>query len=76
MLKNPIQTNLINYLIICISEFASRYHIDNKSAYRFLAAHGGISFLTEHYDIEHTLSLDDAIDDLTLVCRQNGGILQ
>ena len=23
----------------------------------------------EHYDIEHTLSLDDAVEDLTIVCR-------
>jgi hypothetical protein len=32
--------------------------------------------LIEHYEIEHTLSLDDAVDDLERVCRRNGGVLQ
>jgi len=50
--------------------------MDASTAYRFLAQYGGIDFLMQHYDIEHTLSLDDAIDDLELICRQNGGVLQ
>ena len=33
----------------------------------------GILFLKEHYDIEHTLSLEEAIEDLSRVCRGNGG---
>jgi hypothetical protein len=70
------QTNTINYLVICINDFAERFGMDTKSAYHFLAEYGGIDFLMQHYDIEHTLSLDDAIEDLVTVCRQNGGILQ
>jgi hypothetical protein len=69
------QSNIIAYLVICVSEFAERFRLDPKAAYRFLAAHGGIAFLTEHYEIEHTLSLDDAIDDLENICRKNGGVL-
>ena len=48
--------------------------MDSKTAYRFLAQFGGIDFLIQHYEIEHTLSLDDAIDDLEMVCRRNGGV--
>ncbi|MDR0948876.1 MAG: DUF3791 domain-containing protein [Lachnospiraceae bacterium] len=40
-----------------------------------MSQYGGIAFLTEHYEIEHTLSLDDAIDDLILICQKNGGVL-
>ena len=36
----------------------------------------GIDFLTEHYEAEHLLSLDDAIQDLTQVCLNNGGGIQ
>ena len=36
----------------------------------------GIDFLTEHYEVEHLLSLDDAIQDLTQVCLNNGGGIQ
>jgi len=50
--------------------------MDASTAYRFLAQYGGIDFLMQHYDIEHTLSLDDAVDDLEHICRQNGGVLQ
>ena len=70
------QTNIINYLVICINDFADRFDMDSKAAYRFLSQFGGIDFLIQHYEIEHTLSIDEAIDDLEMVCRQNGGILQ
>ena len=70
------QTNIINYLVICINDFAERFAMETKAAYRFLARFGGIDFLMQHYEIEHTLSLDDAIEDLEMVCRQNGGVLQ
>jgi hypothetical protein len=70
------QTNVINYIVICINDFAERFAIDSQAAYRFLAQFGGIEFLMQHYEVEHTLSLDDAIDDLEMVCRQNGGVIQ
>ena len=70
------QSNIINYLVVCISDFAERFSMDTKSAYRFLAQFGGINFLMEHYEIEHTLSIDEAIDDLEMICVRNGGVLQ
>jgi hypothetical protein len=36
----------------------------------------GIDFLVDCYDAEHTLSLNDAVDDLTLVCKSNGGSIK
>jgi hypothetical protein len=76
IMNTTTQSNIITYLVICVSEFAERFKLDCKSAYRYLAAYGGIAFLIEYYEIEHTLSLNDAVDDLDNVCRQNGGILQ
>jgi len=70
------QTNIINYIVICINDFAERFTMDAKAAYRFLSEFGGIDFLMQHYEIEHTLSLDEAIDDLEMVCCRNGGVLQ
>ena len=67
------QKNKINYTVVCINEFAYKYHIAAKEAFTYLYDHKGIEFIKEHYDIEHTLSLDDAVEDLTLVCRRNGG---
>ncbi|MDR0947252.1 MAG: DUF3791 domain-containing protein [Ruminococcus sp.] len=68
-----INKNLINYIIICNSEFAERYNTNDEAAFNYLYEYGGIDFLLEFYEIEHTLSLDDAIDDLTLICKKNGG---
>ncbi|MDR1953849.1 MAG: DUF3791 domain-containing protein [Clostridiales Family XIII bacterium] len=70
------QINIINYLVICINDFAERFNLNADVAYRFLVRFGGIDFLMQHYEIEHTLSLDDAIDDLETICRQNGGVLR
>lgn len=64
----------INYTVVCINEFAKKFHIDEKDAFHYLYDHQGIAFIKEFYDVEHTLSLDDAIEDLTMVCRNNGGI--
>ncbi len=63
----------INYTVVCVNEFANRFHITAKEAFNYLYAYKGIEFIKEHYDIEHTLSIDDAVDDLALVCRNNGG---
>lgn len=70
-----IQINIINYIVICVSDFADRFGVSSKAAYEYLSNYGGIKFLLEHYEAEHTLSLDEAIDDLELICRNNGGIL-
>lgn len=63
----------INYTVVCVNEFANRFHIASKEAFIYLYEYKGIEFIKEHYDIEHTLSIDDAVDDLTMICRNNGG---
>lgn len=63
----------INYTVVCVNEFAERYHISPKEAFMYLYDYKGIEFIKENYDIEHTLSFHDAVDDLTIICRNNGG---
>ena len=65
--------NVLDYIVVCISEFAYRYEMQMKEAYLYLSRHKGIEFLKEFYDVEHTLSFDDVLDDLTELCRKNGG---
>ncbi|MBQ8823364.1 MAG: DUF3791 domain-containing protein [Lachnospiraceae bacterium] len=65
--------NMLNYIVICISEFASRYKMHMRDAYIYLNRNKGIEFLKEFYDVEHTLSFDDVLDDLAAICRKNGG---
>lgn len=67
------EKNLINYIVICINEFAKQCKITSKEAYVYLRDYKGIEFLKENYEAEHTVGLDDAIDDLKQVCNNNGG---
>ncbi len=67
--------NQINYIVVCVNEFARKKSIHPREAFLYLNTHKGISFLQENYDIEHTLPLDDALNDLELICRNNGGEL-
>ena len=63
----------INYAVLCVGEFARRHHMTMKEAFNFLFQYKAIEFLKEHYEIEHTLSLDDALDDMMMICENNGG---
>lgn len=69
------EKNKINYTVACVSEFASRHNMDQASAFRFLYRYNAIQFIKENYDIEHTLSFDEAIEDMRTICRKNGGVL-
>jgi hypothetical protein len=68
-----MQKKMIDYIVVCINEFALSKHMTEREAFRYLYAHKGIDFLVENYEIEHTLSLVDAVSDLSLICVQNGG---
>lgn len=65
--------NLIDYIVVCISEFANRYKMDMRDSYIYLSRNKGLEFLKEFYDVEHTLSFEDVLDDLAVICRKNGG---
>lgn len=65
----------INYTVVCINEFARKKRLHPQTAFLYLYKYKGLTFLKENYEIEHTLSLDDAIDDLEIICKKNGGEL-
>jgi hypothetical protein len=63
----------VHYYVMCVGEFAKAKSISVKDAFNYLHAYRGLEFLIECYDVEHTLSLENAVEDLTRVCRNNGG---
>ncbi len=65
-----------DYAVVCVSEFAKSKKLSTKEAYIYLHDFKGIDFLKECYDIEHTLSFDDVVEDLTRICQNNGGTLE
>ena len=66
----------IHYYVMCVSAFAETKELSQKDAYNYLEKYKGLEFLMEHYEAEHLLSLDDAVDDLTTVCKNNGGEIE
>ena len=70
---SKLEQNQIRYTVECISEFAQRKELTKPQAFLYLLEHKALQFLAEFYDVEHTLSFDDAVSDMTAVCQQNGG---
>lgn len=67
------EKKIIDYIVICINEFAKQCKMTSKEAYFYLKEFKGIEFLKDCYEAEHTLSLDDAVEDLKGICSNNGG---
>lgn len=67
--------NIIEYTNCCIGAFADRFKLSQIQAYTYLRRFKGIDFLIDCYAAEHTLSIDDAVDDIAYICKKNGGEL-
>jgi hypothetical protein len=65
----------IQYINLCIDEFARKFRLAPKVAYNYLKQFKGLAFLDEFYDVEHTLALEDTLNSMQKVCARNGGTL-
>jgi hypothetical protein len=65
----------LDYLIALISEFAATHHLSLQQAYLYLQQYKGLDFADEFYDVEHTLSFDQAVEDITMYCQRMGGTI-
>ena len=61
------------YFVYVIADFAERYGLTPRAAFSYLQRFHGLDFIEQHYAAEHLLSMDDAVDDLTMICQRNGG---
>ncbi|MCD8385811.1 MAG: DUF3791 domain-containing protein [Bacteroidales bacterium] len=67
------EKDIIEYIVCCISEFGNVHKIAMHQAYEYLSKFGGLDFLRKFYNVEHTFSVEDAIEDITMICHRNGG---
>ena len=72
---NDMSKYEIPFLTTCIRAFSRRFSLTRQAAFRYLHEHKGLAFLIEFYDVEHLQSIDETIEDLLIVCKQNGGML-
>jgi len=71
-----VQTKkIISYIVLCIKNFSREFNLSFVESYRYLENFGGLKFIIKHYEVEHTLSIDDAVEDMRAICRRNGGLI-
>ena len=64
---SQLEQNKIRYTVACVNEFARSKSLTTIQAFIYLLEHKAINFLDEFYDVEHTMSFEDAVSDLTNV---------
>ena len=74
-MKRRELNNQVEYLVACVGDFAHQHDMTPFAAYTFLKKHRGLSFLEDSYDVEHTQSIQTAVDDMLEVCKRHGGVL-
>lgn len=67
--------NKVEYIIAIISDFAKEHSLNTMQAYRYLERFKGLDFIDKFYEVNHTLSFEDVIEDLTFYCHRRGGAL-
>ena len=63
--------NMIDYMVVCVNDYADRHGLSRMASFDYLLRNKGLDFLEDCYDAEHTLSLDETIDDLDAICKRN-----
>ena len=69
------ENNILDYIVAIISDFAERFNLTTIQAYQYLDRNKGIDFLLRNYDVEHTFSFDDVVQDVAEFCHNRGGAL-
>ena len=67
--------NRVEYIIAVIGDFAKTHSLTTMQAYRYLERFKGLDFIDKFYEVNHTFSFEDVIDDLTSYCHRKGGAL-
>ena len=67
--------NKAEYIVIFISEFARCFGLSALQAYRYLNRYKAIDFLDEQYNVAHTQSFEDMVQNMAGYCQRHGGAL-
>ena len=67
--------DIIEYIIALVNEFAKKFGLSDKQAYRYIRIHKGVAFIEQNYGIIHTLDFNEAVESIALYCRRAVGKL-
>ncbi|MBR5983060.1 MAG: DUF3791 domain-containing protein [Bacteroidales bacterium] len=66
----------IKYINCCIVAFGKHFKLSPRWSFEYLLEYKGLDFLDKCYEAEHLMSLQDAVADLSVYCRNHGGTLR
>ncbi len=72
---SKLMIDKIEYLVLLVAEFAAHCRVSEAMAYRYLIKYGALELCNKHYNIMHTLSVEENIQSLQTFCRRKGGNL-
>lgn len=73
--NSHVSANVIHYIVMSMGLFARQHNLTKKEACNYLSRFKGLQFSIDNYEAEHQLSLQDCVDDMTAICRKNGGAI-
>lgn len=65
----------IEYLVLLVAEFARISNVSEVQSYRYLKHYGALTLCEKHYNIMHTLSVEENLQTIREYCLQKGGNL-
>jgi hypothetical protein len=65
----------IEYLVLLVAEFARLNKLSEVQSYRYLQQYGALALCEKHYNIMHTLSVEENLQTLREYCQRKGGSL-
>ena len=65
--------NRIAYTVMIVRDFADAHRLTPRQAQNYLRRHKAMAYMEEFYDVEHTLSPNDTVRSLGIICKKNGG---
>lgn len=68
-------TDKIEYTVSLVTDFAKKYSLSTTQAFNYLDRFNAIHFINNHYNIAHTLSFPEMVENLAVYCKKNGGTL-
>ena len=67
--------DIAEYMIALVNEFAKRFKLTDKQAFRYMKRYGAVDFFIQHYDAAHTQSFEDMVVMVRDFCKNRGGKL-
>lgn len=70
------ESNRLKFIIAFVAEFSKKFGIGEKQAFNYIRRFKGMDYMNSFYDVLHTLSFEDSIEAVSIVCQRNGGGLK